>query len=34
MYEYQSNASQVHGIIQKQTQQIMKLEKRLNDLNK
>lgn len=32
MYDYQSNASQVHGIIQKQTQQIMMLEKRLNEL--
>nr|MDF9459440.1 spore germination protein GerPC [Bacillus pumilus] len=32
MYDYQSNASQVHGIIQKQTQKIMMLEKRLNEL--
>ncbi|MGE6630915.1 spore germination protein GerPC [Bacillus sp. NPDC077027] len=32
MYDYQANASQMYGIIQKQTQQIMMLEKRLNDL--
>lgn len=32
MYDYQSNASQVYGIIQKHSQQIMMLEKRLNEL--